>query len=211
MDESDRDLPQAPPNLGDRPSPRWMWVFLAAALVFLYLKWSGNLGAPHASGGEHTAVGRRLPSLHLEALTGDSQDVTLADLEGKVTVINFWATWCGYCIEELPEIVTLPAQFRDQPDFHLLLVSCNNEDAELGELREKTKEFLAQKQLQLPTYADQSEQTRRVVAMTLDKSSFGFPTTIVLDRAGVIRGVWTGYEQGIGDQLKQLVSELLKK
>jgi cytochrome c biogenesis protein CcmG, thiol:disulfide interchange protein DsbE len=211
MDESDRDLPQAPPSLGDRPSPRWMWVFLAAALVFLYLKWSGNLGGVHAPGDQHPAVGRRLPSLELQALTGDSQDVTLNDLEGKVTVINFWATWCGYCIEELPEIVTLPVQFRDQPDFRLLLVSCNDQDSDLGPLREKTQEFLAQKQFQLPTYADRSEQTRRVVSMVLDKPGFGFPTTIVLDRTGVIRGVWLGYEQGIGDQLKQLVSELLKK
>ena len=211
MDEPDRDLPQVPPTLADRPSPRWVWVFLAAGLIFLYLKLSGNLGGFHAVGGEHSAVGRRLPGLELQALTGDSQDVTLNELDGKVVVINFWATWCPPCREEIPEIAALWVQMRDQADFRLLPVSCDGEDADLGPLREKTKEFLAQKQFQMPTYADRSEQTRHAVSMALDDSGFAFPTTLVLDRTGVIRGVWIGYAPGVGEQLKQLVTELLKK
>ena len=209
MDE-ERDLPQAPLTLADRPSPRWIWVFLAAALVFLYLQYTGGLGGFRASGVEHPAVGRRLPSLELQSLTGDSQNLTLAQLNGKVVVINFWATWCPPCQAELPEIAALWVQLRDQPDVLLLPVSCNDEDTDLAPLREKTKEFLAEKQLQLPTYADRSEQTRRAVSMAFDESGFAFPTTLVLDQSGIIRGVWVGYKPGIGDELKHLALELLK-
>ena len=164
-----------------------------------------------AIGVRHAAVGRRLPGLELQALTGDVKDVSLNELAGKVAVINFWGTWCPPCRQEFPEIAALWVQLRDQPDFQLFSVSCEDNDVNLGPLRMQTIMFLVQGESKLPTYADRSAQTRRNVAMVLGENGFAYPTTLVLDQTGVIRGVWIGYVPGIGDQLKQLVEELLKK
>jgi len=213
MNEPDRELPDSATPAARRRSSRWLWLLLAGALVVLYferIRGHSEVGA-EGMGSRHHAVGHRLPDLKFEALTGDSQDVTLKSLAGKVVVINFWATWCGYCVEELPEIAALAVQLRDQPDFRLLLVSCDGEDADLGSLQETTKEFLAQKQYQLPTYADRSGVARQNLAMVLRPAGFsGYPTTIVLGRTGIIRGVWVGYDPGIGNQLKQLDGQLLQ-
>ncbi len=152
-----------------------------------------------------------MPELRLQALTGESQDVTLAELAGDVVVVNFWGTWCPPCREEFPELAALWVQLRSREHFRFFAVSCpyDEDDSDLNTLRKETAQFLDQKQSHLPTYSDRSAFTRRNVAMVLDEVGFAYPTTIVLDQNGIVRGAWTGYSPGIADQIKQLVGELL--
>ena len=83
-------------------------------------------------GTHHPAVGRKLPQLELKPLTGDGRPVSLEDLKGRVTLIDFWGTWCPPCAEELPHIAALATRFSGQLDFQVLAVSCGpdnrNED-----------------------------------------------------------------------------------
>lgn len=69
---------------------------------------------PAASRGLET-----LPDLQLKTI--DGRDVRTADLKGKTLVVNFWASWCGPCIEEVPSLVKLSKEVGS--DMHILAIS----------------------------------------------------------------------------------------
>ncbi len=190
----------------------WPWLALAllAAVVLVYLTIVGGPGR-QPEGTQGPAIGRRLPYLQLEPLTGDSQPVSLDDLRGRVTLVNFWGTWCPPCRLEFPEIVELAARFGKQDDFWLYAVSCGQGDDErLDTLRSETLEFLAASKTTLSTYADQNAASRRAMTLALDLDGFAYPTTLVLDRQGTIRGFWVGYGSRTAREMAALIQELLQ-
>ena len=61
----------------------------------------------------------------------------------------------------------------------------------------------------MPTYNDPEGANRQALALLLGRPAIGFPTTVLLDRAGIIRAIWQGYSPGAERQMQQLVSDLL--
>ena len=162
----------------------------------------GGLGRP-------SGVGSPLARLELQPLTGGGTPLTLADLRGKVVVLNFWGTWCPPCRAELPEIADIYKKWRDTADFKLLAVSCGGpgEDEEIEALRKQTAALLKDMHIDMPTYADTDQVTRDAVAAAVGLQ--GYPTTVVLDRRGVVRGVAVGpvTEYRVDDVVAQLLKE----
>jgi len=153
-------------------------------------------------------VGKTLAEFALEPLTGDGKPVTLHDLAGKVVVVNFWGTWCPPCRMEFPHLVDLFNEFRERPDFGLFLVSCAfDRDEQVGQLREDTWGFLQDLKYDVPTYWDPKFKTRRAFHRVARLQ--GYPTTFILDRSGVIRGIWTGFNPSVVPEIRQLVVRLL--
>jgi peroxiredoxin len=74
--------------------------------------------------GSGTAAGRPAPDLSLPDLDGN--DVSLAEMRGKIVLLNFWATWCGACRSEMPSLEGLYRDFRSYPDFAVLTVNIDN-------------------------------------------------------------------------------------
>ncbi|MCE9551813.1 MAG: TlpA family protein disulfide reductase [Planctomycetes bacterium] len=185
----------------------------ALALVVVAVIWVRQGARRGDQGLNYPGVGHPLPALNLQGLSGGATDVDLKDLKGKVTLVNFWGTWCPPCRYELPHIVQLRKDLAARSDFRLLAVSCSGVEGEsLERLREGTRQFLAQKQLELPTYADPDGVTRQAVGMTLGETDIpGYPTTILLDRGGIIRAIWVGYESGVEEEMRRAIEDELAK
>ena len=184
--------------------------FLALALIdYLWLPSRQVPAPPIPDYASQPGVGKRLPGLELEPLTGDGQPVTLEKLAGHVVVVNFWGTWCPPCRQEFPELAKLYAELGKNPGFRLLPVSCGaGRKDDPQELWKDTKEFLSGSGCEMPTYSDPNETTRRAFDRVAGLQ--GFPTTFVMDRDGLIRGVWPGYGNGVVSEIKSLVERLLQ-
>ncbi|HEY5311103.1 MAG TPA: TlpA disulfide reductase family protein, partial [Pirellulales bacterium] len=149
----------------------------------------------------------KLSDVDLQPLVGGGQPLGLADLRGKVVLLNFWGTWCPPCRVEFPQLVELSRTWRDAPRFQAVLVSCSTGAENLHELRQQTADFLKSSPADLPIYADVQWRTRKAVS---DAIGFrGYPTTLVLDGDGQIRGKWVGYGSGTIVQIDSLLRELL--
>jgi thiol-disulfide isomerase/thioredoxin len=198
--------------LPDRPSRLGLWILLAA-LALIVVGW--ELLRPYwqtpNEGISHPSVGRPLPDLELAPLIATDKELSKADLSGQVAVINFWGTWCGPCVHEFPHIAELDREYGSRSDFRLVSVSCKESDSQsLAELRQLTEAFLRQRRRTMVVYADPRYRTRSA-ASAVGAFGYGYPTTIVIDRQGTIRGVWNGYHRGIEFYIDRLVSELLNE
>ncbi|MCX7750408.1 MAG: redoxin domain-containing protein [Candidatus Bipolaricaulota bacterium] len=124
----------------------------------------------------------------------DGRSVSLADLRGKVVLLDFWATWCGPCMEELPKLLELYAAHRDQ-GFEIVGVSLDTSERDL-------RAVITDRRIQWPvaftgkTWDNPLAQVYRV---------YQIPTTYLLDRNGIIR-----YRDLRGAELAERVAELLR-
>jgi len=123
--------------------------------------------------------------------TMDDVTVSLSDLQGKVVMLNFWATWCGPCRMEIPHLKNLYTTF-ERKDFEILALS----DEGSAQIRPFVKKY----ELPYPVvYADRQ---------TLLKYNIrAFPTTILVDKKGIIRHKWEGLrpEETFVRAIKQLI------
>lgn len=118
------------------------------------------------------APGTAAAAFELQSLDGRS--VQLADLKGKVVVVNFWATWCGPCKDEMPAFERLRQQL-DPERFVLLTVTTDMQ-------REGIKHFLANLHVQLPVLFDEDQDVSHAYMVR------ALPTTVFIDRKGVLMG-----------------------
>jgi thiol-disulfide isomerase/thioredoxin len=176
------------------------FVMIATVALIIMLGWPMLLPS---SG----AVGKPMPAVDLAPLTGDASSITLDDLDGKVALINFWATWCPPCRHELPDIAALQQAYAGDDRVRILPVTYESPPDPLDSLRKSTTTLLDQMDLELTTYADPDLRTQSAFSQV---GSFrGFPTTVLLDGRGVIRTVWVGARGGdvFQAEIDRLVNE----
>ena len=139
---------------------------------------------------------KALPSLSLEGLNGKKVD--LKSFRGKVIFLNFWATWCGPCKEEMPSMEILYRQFKDR-NFVFLTISVDYEGSK------PVREFIEKSGYTFPVLVDPKSETLDIFEVT------GIPTTFVIDKQGKMLGKaigprdWNSSE--IVSYLTQLVSQ----
>ena len=118
----------------------------------------------------------QLPDFKME--DGEGNAVASADFRGKPAVINFWATWCGYCVKEMPDFQTAYETYGDQIEFIML----NATDGQ-RETKEIADAYIAEHGFTFPVYYDTTFEAVRACGVT------GFPVTLFVSADGeVLRG-----------------------
>lgn len=152
-------------------------------------------------------VGKSVPKISLVSL--DTRDETLT-LSEKITLLNFWGTWCPPCRQELPGLARLASRLADDPRFQLIAVSCGGgKRDDLDQLRSETEAFLASTRIVLSPWADPTGATR--LRFT---EAFGFrayPTSYLIGPDQKILAIWTGYSPSVETQIAQSVARSLKQ
>jgi len=162
---------------------------LAAAVAALAF-----LGSLVSSGRSHKEwVGRLAPDFRLETMRGES--LALSDRVGKeVLVINFFATWCGPCRHELPELERFSERHAGRP-VSVLGIDSNETEAEVSAFVERLR-------VTYPVAIDPGEVSRLYGVQ-------GFPTTVVIGADGRIRDYRGGAIADVGATLGELVEAAL--
>jgi len=127
----------------------------------------------------------------------NGQAVTLSDLRGQVVMINFWASWCAPCRQEMPLLEQIHLRYEPL-GFTLLGVNVEENSAD-------GQAFLKERPVSFPVLYDPENGISKlydVVAM---------PSTVLIDRQGNVRylhhGYKPGYENDYQDQVRELVRE----
>ncbi|MGA2482697.1 MAG: redoxin domain-containing protein [Candidatus Acidiferrales bacterium] len=125
--------------------------------------------------------------------TIDGQRISMDDLQGKVVLVDFWATWCGPCREALPHIREVARKFQGEP---LVILSVSLDDDE-----QKWKEFVAKNEMTWPQYRDGGFGGQ--VAKLFDVTAI--PHTFTIDADGVLQEEHIG-DASIEGKLKKLLA-----
>lgn len=135
------------------------------------------------------------PDFTLKSRSG--KNLRLSDYHGQVVMVNFWASWCGPCRQEMPLLEDISKKYQ-RLGFTLLGVNVDEDPALAEKLLEKIP-------VSFPILLDSKSQVSEM--MNVD----AMPTTYLIDRDGNIRfhhrGYKPGYEKSYEKQIKQLVRE----
>jgi thiol-disulfide isomerase/thioredoxin len=206
--EGQGELPATAP-----PRRLWRWLLVAVGVALLLGLWlAGRDDEADGNGTRHPAVGHALTALELVPLVGTSQTISLADLDGKVAVINLWGPWCGYCLLEFPELVELEAHYRQRPEFMFLSVASNPDPWDTTGLATSVQEVLRRHRAEFPVYRDPGGQVaRQLIAAAGGNFPLGFPTTVLVGPDRTIRGLWVGYRNGDIRRLRLAIEAELRR
>ncbi|MBQ7873566.1 MAG: TlpA family protein disulfide reductase [Oscillospiraceae bacterium] len=190
-------------------------VLLFAVAVFGYNYLSENYvpednndlsGASSESGAENTSVTgedssassseEEIIAPDFTVYDADGNAVNLSDFAGKPVVINFWATWCGYCVQEMPEFEKAFAEYGDEVVFMMINVTDG-----ASETKEEAMAFIEENGYTFPVYYDTD------LSATYAYGAYSLPATGFVTPSGIFAGGQIGAmsEEKIFSYIEQLL------
>ena len=180
-------------------------VFILVAALFVYgfvaMCKDGErrrtCGAPCLLHPDYMGSDRRAPDFSLRDLGGRA--VNLADLRGKVVVLNFWSKSCGPCLEEMPDLAELTRLVRNRGDVEIMAISPDDDPEDVLQ----TLHVALKEQPPFTVVLDPGSQ--------VIEGKFGthmFPETWFIDKQGVIRERFDGTREWNGTLVLDLIDDL---
>lgn len=124
----------------------------------------------------------------------EGNEVVMDSFKGKVVFLNFWATWCGYCLLEFPNIQRLQSEFSDYPNIAFVLVS--------PEEPEIVRKWVEEQEYTMPFYSIPRE------TLPAAYMPSGLPTTFILSADGRVAFRHSGFVAWDGEKTKRFLREL---
>ena len=159
------------------------WLAMTAAIVLI--------ASAVAAGIEPSSA----PDFTLKSQEGEN--IRLSEYRGEVVLINFWASWCGPCRQEMPVLSELHDKYRAL-GFTVLGVNVETDTR-------KAKKLLQELPVSFPVVFDSDS----VVSKQYDV--IAMPSTVLVDRNGTMRYLHRGYKPGLEDVYRQQVRELVRE
>jgi len=133
------------------------------------------------------------PDFTLKSASGEN--IKLSELRGQVVMINFWASWCGPCRQEMPLLDDLHARYSPM-GFTMLGVNVEKDSR-------KAKALLKDLPVDFPILFDQKNQVSK------DYDVVAMPSTVLVDRDGNIRYIHKGYKAGDESVYQDMIRTVL--
>lgn len=140
-------------------------------------------------------VSEPAPDFTLKTLAGPN--LRLEEYRGQVVLINFWASWCGPCRQEMPILDRLHQRYEDT-GFAVLGVNVEGEASPAQKIVDKTK-------VTFPVLIDEGQLVSELYELE------AMPSTVVVDRDGVVRYIHRGYKPGDEAKYVEVVKKLIRE
>ena len=135
------------------------------------------------------------PAFTLSSLSG--QPGALSEYKGQVVMVNFWATWCGPCQQEMPLLDQMYKKYKPA-GFTLIGVNVDKEALPV-------KELLARKPVTFPVLLDPANQVSKAYHVN------EMPSSVIIDRKGRIRYIHRGYRPGDENEYQDRIRQLIRE
>jgi peroxiredoxin len=145
-----------------------------------------------ASGG---LEGQTAPDFALKSSTGEN--LRLSEYRGDVVMINFWATWCGPCRQEMPLLDELYGRYS-RVGFNLLGVNIDDDSR-------RAMQMIEELGVSFPVLFDAQKEVSRLYEVE------AMPVTVIVDRQGTVRYVHHGYKPGYEEKYLDQIRSLLRE
>ncbi len=140
-------------------------------------------------------VGEPAPDFALKSASGEN--LRLSEYRGEVVMINFWATWCGPCRQEMPLLDELYDRYQ-RVGFRLLGVNIDDD-------RQQAMQMVKELDVSFPVLFDSEKDVSKRYQVQ------AMPVTVLLDRSGKVRYVHHGYQPGYEQHYLTEIRELLRE
>ncbi len=139
--------------------------------------------------------GQVAPDFALKSSTGEN--LRLSEYRGDVVMVNFWATWCGPCRQEMPLLDQLYSRYQ-RVGFNLLGVNIDDDSRRAMQMVEELG-------VNFPVLFDARKEVSKLYEVE------AMPVTVIIDRQGTVRYVHHGYKPGYEDKYLDQIRSLLRE